>query len=81
MSLLSFRGCIEVFMSVSVYISNRESKLFLFLKFIPFRSEPGCTVYKLIRVFIDTIKIIYQMKLWLFLEPSCVGNLAPKCYR
>ena len=59
-----------VFTSVNVYILNKE--------FIPLRSEPVCTVYKLIRVFIDTIKIFYQLKLWPFLEASSVGNLAPE---
>lgn len=78
MSLLSLRGYIEVFTSVNVYIYilNKESKLSIFLKFIPFWRQPGCTVYKLIRVFIDTIKIIYQLKLWPFLKPSSVKNLA-----
>lgn len=57
------------------------------MKFIPFRRQPGCTVYKLIRVFIDTIKIIYQLKLWPFFQavereksrynfaPTVTGNL------
>ena len=67
-----------VFTSVNVYILNKESKLSVFLKFIPLRSEPVCTVYKLIRVFIDTIKIFYQLKLWPFLDASSVGNLAPE---
>lgn len=81
MSLLTFCGYVDVFRSINVHILNRKSKLSLFLKFSPFRSEPGCTVYKHIRMFIDTIKVIYQLNLWLFLEPSCVGNPAPKRYR